>query len=479
MSPENSILINGHPYSYRDEETVLDVAGRNGIYIPTLCHLAGTTATGACRICVVEVEGVRNLVASCAMPAMKNMVVFTDSPRVIEARRFIIALLMVSGSHNCAARGVSDDDWTDFQARVRGDDGSRELCDAYGACVLQELAYRYQAFELISKLRLPGFRTEYSVEDANPYIIRDFSRCILCGRCVKACNEVQVNSAISHGYRGMEAKIVTRGDGALAGSDCVFCGECVQVCPVGALVEKNARYGTRFWTMDRVASTCGLCSTGCPVIIYAKDNAVIRIEGDPGGAVNGGSLCVKGRYAFGYAGGAARLTVPMARKGDALAETGWDAALQTVAGTLGRIVKDHGPDAVAGVASATCTNEDLYSMQRFFRVAIGTNNIDTTARLLDGPAFYALRGSPGVSAMTNTLGEIDASDCIMVVGSDTTGKSSGRREPDQAGRRDQGGSPCRRRPEGNGPVPTRHLASTAGTGDRRGMDLRLHQGHPG
>lgn len=420
MNPEKSIVINGRICPYRDDETVLDVARRNGIYIPTLCHLAGTTNTGACRVCVVEVEGVRNLVASCAMPAMHNMVVFTDSPRVIEARRFIIALLLISGNHNCAARGAANGDWTDFQAVVREDDGSGELCDAYGACMLQELAYRYQAFELMTDLRLPGLRSEHAVEDANPFIVRDFSRCVLCGRCVKACNEIQVNRAIAHGYRGMEAKIVTRGDGTLAGSDCVFCGECVQACPVGALVEKEVRFGTRFWSLARVPSTCGLCSTGCAVNIYTKNNAVVRIEGDPSGAVNGGSLCAKGRYAFGFTGIKGRVTDPMVRKGASLEAAGWEEALGMIAGSLARIVKEHGPDAVAGVASARCINEDLYAMQRFFRAVIGTNNIDSTAGLLDGPAFRALRESPGVSAMTNTVGDIDASDCILVAGCDAT-----------------------------------------------------------
>ncbi|MBN2160176.1 MAG: molybdopterin-dependent oxidoreductase [Spirochaetes bacterium] len=419
MNPDKTITINGSRYEFQVGETVLEVARRNGIFIPTLCHLSGTTNTGACRICVVEVEGMRNLVASCAMPASKNMVVFTDSPRVTGARRFILALLMVSGNHNCAARGASGEDWTDFQVDVRRHDGSSEICDAYGSCVLQELAYRYQAHELIPGLRLPALKTVYPAEDVNPYITRDFSRCILCGRCVKACKEIQVNNAISYGYRGMHAKIVTAGDSVLAESDCVFCGECIQACPVGALVEKDVRYSTRFWGMRRVPSTCGYCSAGCAVNIYVRDNAVVRIDGAPGGA-NGGSLCVKGRYGFRYQQAPGRLMQPLVKKDGALKPASWEDALAATAGPLREIIKKHGPDAVAGIASARCTNEDAYAMQKFFRAVAGTNNIDNTARLVDAPAVYALRQSAGVQAIAGSIADIDESDCIMVVGSDAT-----------------------------------------------------------
>jgi formate dehydrogenase alpha subunit len=420
MSSDNTITINGNKYSFTEGQTVLEVARKNGIYIPTLCHLAGTTNTGACRVCVIEVEGVRNLVASCAMPASKNMVAFTDTPKVIEARRFIIALLMVSGNHNCAARGVSSNDWTDFQLNTRTYDGSPEICDAYGNCVLQELAYRYQAHERLMELRLGNQKVLYPIEQVNPFIMRDFSRCIMCGRCLKACNEVQVNNAISYGYRGMHAKIVTKGDSALIDSDCVFCGECIQACPVAALVEKDVRYNTRYWGMKRVESTCGSCSTGCAINIYVKDNSVVRIEGNSGGAVNRGSLCVKGRYGFGYIRGPERLERPLVKKNNIHEPSDWNAALALIAEKMRGIIKSHGPDAVAGIASGHYANEDAYIMQKFFRTVIGTNNIDNSSRLLDSPAVYALHRSLGLSAMSNSIADIEKSDIIMVVGSDTT-----------------------------------------------------------
>ncbi|NJL60337.1 MAG: 4Fe-4S binding protein, partial [Desulfobacteraceae bacterium] len=249
---KNIIVINGNEFSFAPGETVLDVARRNSIDIPTLCHLKGTTPTGECRICVVEVQGARNLPTACATPAMPNMVVRTESKSVIEARRLILQLMLSSGNHNCAVRGSDDKDWTQFQMDVQKEDRSSELCPVWGDCQLQNLAYRYQ----VSGDRYPKTDISYPMETVNPFIVRDFSRCIKCGRCVQACNDVQVNNAISFGYRGSVAKVIASGDRPLKDSDCVFCGECVQACPVGALVEKDARYTVRPWETEKVRTTC-------------------------------------------------------------------------------------------------------------------------------------------------------------------------------------------------------------------------------
>ena len=237
MADQNTIHINGNPFSFNPGETILDVARQNDIDIPTLCHLKGAVPTGACRIWIVEVEGARTLLPSCTTPAVNNMVVQTESPSVISSRKMIIQLLLSSGNHNCAIRGSDDQDWTSFQLTVQSYDGSDELCPVWGDCRLQDLAYRYQ----VSGDGFPGTESRYPMETVNPFIVRDFSRCIQCGRCVQACNEIQVNNAIHFGYRGSAAKIVAAGDRPLKDSDCVFCGECVQVCPVGALVEKYLR----------------------------------------------------------------------------------------------------------------------------------------------------------------------------------------------------------------------------------------------
>ena len=243
MDAQNIIIINGNEFSFDTGETILQIANRNHIDIPTLCHLKGATPTGSCRICVVEVEGARTLVASCAAPATNNMVVRTESPQVIEARKMLIELLLSSGNHNCSIRGSDGDDWTQFQLKVQMEDGSSELCPVWGDCQLQDLAYRYQ----VSGEKFSATETAYPMETVNPFIVRDFSRCINCGRCVQACNEIQVNHAINFGYRGSKSKIIAAGDRPLKDSDCIFCGECVQACPVGALVEKEARYNVRPW----------------------------------------------------------------------------------------------------------------------------------------------------------------------------------------------------------------------------------------
>ncbi len=420
MDSQNTLLINGSIYPFEAGETILEVARRNGIYIPTLCHLEGTKNTGACRVCLVEVKGARGLVASCAMPAGKDMEVRTDTPKVTEERRFVIALLMISGNHNCAARGDGASDWTDFQLDTREYDHSTELCDAYGACELQALAYRYQVHELIDEMRLHNLEQKYPFEDANDFILRDFSRCILCGRCVKACNEIQVNNAISFGYRGVEAKIVTRGDVSLAESDCVFCGECIQRCPVGALVEKNNRYSTRIWDLERTKSTCGHCGTGCSVDLFTRDGVLVRTSGNNAGPANHGSLCNRGRYGNDFISHADRLTQPLVRKDNTLVETTWDAALDQVALSLAEVKKAHGPGSIAGILSANATNEDAFAMRRYFTEVLGSPNLDNSARLTDADALEALRPMLGAAAATGSLSDLNTADLVFLVGADAT-----------------------------------------------------------
>ncbi len=244
--PDNTFTLNGRAVSYEPGQTILEAAEAEGVRIPTLCYLKGATPTGACRICLVEVEGARALLASCATPVVSGMIVETDSPRVVKARRLNIELLLASGNHNCLATQLDPHRWTDFQITASERENGDQRCPAWGDCRLQDLAIEYG-------VRTDRFspRTDHPpVEDVNPLIVRDFSRCILCGRCVQACNDIQVNLAISHGYRGSDAKIVTSGDRPLAESDCVFCGvnplrgqNNVQgACDMGALPNVFAGY---------------------------------------------------------------------------------------------------------------------------------------------------------------------------------------------------------------------------------------------
>ena len=377
MADQTILVMNGNEFAFTPGETLLDVARRNSVDIPTLCHLKGTTPTGACRICVVEVENARTLMPACATPAAKNMVVRTESPKVVEARRTILKLMLASGNHNCAARGSDEQDWTAFQLKVAVDDRSDELCPVWGDCRLQDLAYRYQ----VTGEGVPGTANRYPLEDVNPFIVRDFSRCILCGRCVQACNEVQVNKAISFGFRGAETKIIAAGDRSLKDSDCVFCGECVQVCPVGALVEKAPRYTVRPWETRKVRTTCSYCGVGCQLHLHVRDNRVVKVTGVEDVAPNFGRLCVKGRFGYDFIHAPDRLTRPLIKRGGEFTPVSWDEALDFVATRLAAIQQENGSESIGLLTSARITNEENYLAQKFARAVLKTNNVDHCARL--------------------------------------------------------------------------------------------------
>ena len=351
-----TLNINGITMEIHPGQTILEVARASGIYtIPTLCYLKDTTATGSCRMCMVEVEGARTLLPACATQASPGMVIKTESDRIDAARQMVLELLLASGNHNCL------------------------VCEANGVCELQALAYRYQ-------IPTPGFAnppdTPYFLEDNKNLIRRDFSKCIMCGRCVRACNEKQVNRAISIGYRGAENKIVTRADFAYSESDCVFCGECVQACPVGALLELKAMGKARSWETGKVRTTCPYCGVGCQLWLHVKGGKIVKVTGVEGAAPNQGRLCVKGRFGYDFIYSPERLTMPLIkdRKGGEFREASWDEALDLVAAKLKETIAKHGPDSIAGVSCARSINEDSYQMQKLFRAVIGTNNIDHCAR---------------------------------------------------------------------------------------------------
>lgn len=347
-----TLTLNGKQVEFEPGQTILTVAENNGLRIPTLCHLKGCTPTGACRICLVEVAGARSLVASCSTPAEKGMVVNTETDRVHRTRKLTTEFLMASGNHDCIT------------------------CERSGACTLQDLAYRYG----IDKVRFETTTRPYEKEDANPFIIRDFSRCILCGRCVQACQEVQVNRAISFGYRGPHAKIIAGGDVPYHESDCVFCGQCLQACPVGALVEKKARFAGREKDVEKVRTTCPYCGVGCQLQLHVKDKRIVKVTAVEDGAPNKGRLCVKGRFGYDFIYSEERLTTPLIRENGGFREASWEEALDLVASKFKDIIAKHGPDAVAGVSCARSINEDSYQMQRLFRGVFKTNNIDHCAR---------------------------------------------------------------------------------------------------
>jgi len=348
---KNTFTLNGKMVGFDPGQTILEAAEANGVFIPTLCYMKGVAPAGVCRICVVEVKG-GNLVASCSTPVVGGMAVETGTEKVNKARRLVIELLLAGGNHNCTT------------------------CEANGDCQLQDLAYQYGITEIPFEIA----PQPYPAEEMNPFITRDFSRCILCGRCVRACNEVAVNRAISWGYRGSTSKIVAGCDYPYHESDCVFCGQCVEACPVGALTEKKARWLARAWEVKKVRTTCPYCGVGCQQWLHVKDGRITKVTAVEDGAPNLGRLCVKGRFGYDFIYSEDRLKAPLIKENGSFREASWDEALDLVAHKFKEIIAKHGSDAIAGVSCARSLNEDSYQMQKLFRAVIGTNNIDHCAR---------------------------------------------------------------------------------------------------
>ena len=349
---EVTLTIDGIRVTVPKGATVLEAAQKAGIFIPTLCHDPELSKPGACRICVVEIKGARNLPASCVTEAAEGMEVYTASPAVIEARKTILELLLSNHPEDCLT------------------------CAKNGDCRLQDYAYLYG----VKAGTFGGERHAYPLEEDNPFIVRDMNKCILCGKCIRMCAEVQGNNVVDFAYRGFATKVTPAMDLPLSQSECVFCGNCVAVCPVGALTEKGMLGRGRRWEIKKVTTTCPYCGCGCTFDLNVKDGRVIGVT-SADGDVNGRALCVKGRFGYGFIHHPDRLKKPLVKKDGRFVEASWEEAIGLVAAKLKNVKENHGPDAVGILTSARCTNEENYLMNKFARAVIGTNNIDHCARL--------------------------------------------------------------------------------------------------
>lgn len=345
------ITINGKEIFVKEGISILQAASANSIDIPTLCYDKDLSIFGGCRLCLVEVEGAKNLVASCSAKVRDGMIVYTESDKVIKARRDILDLLLSNHPMDCLT------------------------CDKVGECKLQDYAYKYGVKEGSFK----GARKNYAIDSLNPVMERDQNKCILCGKCVRVCNEVQVTTAIDFSGRGFETKIATGFDKPIDYKNCRLCGQCISVCPTGALINKQFKK-IRPWEVEKVRTTCPFCGTGCNFDLNIKNNRVVGVTPNPQSPVNGNSLCVKGRYHTDFIMSPDRLTKPLIKRNGEFVESSWDEAMTLVVGNFKNIKEEYGSDSIAGLSSARCTNEDNFIFQKMMRVAIGTNNIDHCAR---------------------------------------------------------------------------------------------------
>ncbi len=347
------VMIDGVAVSGFKGQTILEVALANGIDIPYLCYHPRISKTGACRICLVRVNDAM-LKTACTEPATEGMKVDTDDEEITGIRKGILELLLSEGDHNCL------------------------YCEANGECELQRLCYRYQV-ESPSSDYAPRRRTVDTASSKG--LRRNENRCVLCGRCVKACGEIQMNRVWDFTGRGSGACLTSDMYDAIGDSSCVQCGTCVQLCPTGALSFQTVLGRGQAWELEKETSICIYCGVGCKIDFYTnKDGQLVKALGNETGP-NEGHLCVKGRFGFDFVQSDKRLTKPLIKKDGKFEEATWDEALGLVSSKLSGIKEKSGPDSIMAFSSAKCTNEENYLMQKFMRAVIGTNNVDHCARL--------------------------------------------------------------------------------------------------
>ncbi|KXK25344.1 MAG: formate dehydrogenase, subunit alpha [Candidatus Brocadia sinica] len=389
-----SLLIDGKKVEAESTQTILQAAQKVGIHIPTLCHDPRLAPSGACRMCVVEVEGAQSLVASCATPVSEGMKVSTRSESVTRARKLNLELIWSNHPNDCLT------------------------CDKTGECQLQKFMYEYD----VKAARFGEQNPPSTPDDSNPGIYRDMNKCILCGKCVRICDEVQNQHIWTFSNRGMQTLIATAFEKPLKDSGCVFCGHCVSVCPVGALMDKPAAKKGRPWETRKVRTVCSYCGVGCSLVLHVKGGEILKVTSDTHDAPNYGSLCVKGRYGFEFYKSPDRLKSPLIRDriDQPFRKASWDETISLVARKLMEIKQKYGPDSFGCLSSSRGTNEENYLAQKFTRAVMGTNNMDNCARVCHAPSVTGLRAALGSGAATNSLADIEGAEVLIVSGSNTT-----------------------------------------------------------
>ncbi|MES2148490.1 MAG: formate dehydrogenase subunit alpha [Pseudomonadota bacterium] len=390
-----TLEIDGNLVSVPVGTSVMRAAAENGVNIPKLCATDSLEPFGSCRLCLVEIEGRRGYPASCTTPAEQGMVVRTQSPKLQEVRKGVMELYISDHPLDCLTCPAN---------------GNCELQDMAGVTGLREVRYGYEGANHLALKK----------DESNPYFSFDSSKCIVCNRCVRACEETQGTFALTISGRGFEARVSAGQDQSFMESECVSCGACVEACPTATLQEKSI-----IWLGQpehSITTTCAYCGVGCSLNAEMKGNQVVRMVPAKDGKANEGHACVKGRFAWGYATHKDRILKPMIRSKitDPWKEVSWNEALDYAASEFKRIQAKHGRDSIGGIVSSRCTNEEGYLVQKLVRAAFGNNNVDTCARVCHSPTGYGLKQTLGESAGTQTFKSVAKSDVIMVIGANPT-----------------------------------------------------------
>lgn len=390
-----SVEIDGHTVLVPEGTSVMRAAMEAGIPIPKLCATDSVKAFGSCRLCVCKVEGKRGTPASCTTLVEEGMKVTTQDDHLAKIRKGVMELYISDHPLDCL---------------TCSDNGDCELQDMAGAVGLREVRYGYDGEN----------HNDAPTDDSNPYFSFDESKCIVCSRCVRACDEVQGTLALTVEGRGFKSKITPSMGENFMDSECVSCGACVQACPTATLQEKSV---IEHGVPDRtVLTTCAYCGVGCSFKAELKGDQVIRMVPYKDGKANHGHSCVKGRFAFGYATHKDRITAPMIRDHytDPWREVSWDEAYTFAAERLKDAQKTYGVKSIGGITSSRCTNEEVWLVQRLIRQGFGNNNVDTCARVCHSPTGYGLKQTFGESAGTQNFDSVMDADCIMIIGSNPT-----------------------------------------------------------
>ena len=371
-------------------ETILDLAKRAEVHIPVLCHDDRLKPFGACRMCIVEVEGSPKMMTACTTPATDGMNVLTSTEKVNRIRGTLVELLSVYHPIDCP------------------------VCDAAGECGLQNYIQLYGR----PNNRFKDEKPPKSFDPRSPLIERNFNRCVYCGRCVRICNELQGVGAIGFINRGFETEIAPPYGQQL---DCEFCGQCISSCPVGALYSKTFKFKARVWKLHETDSICSYCGTGCSIKlgVYKENGQLVRIKSEVGQGVNNGNLCGKGRFGYEVVHSGNRIVKPLIKRSSKFDEVEWEEASKAVANNF-KTFAEQSPSSIGVIGSPRCSNEDNYMLQKLFRGVIGTNNIDSCARFSNYLWNENLEASFGTSYLPSDIKDVKKADVLLVVESNLT-----------------------------------------------------------